>query len=210
MSNNNSLTTGSLSAGNSSEKVIVSVKKVCDAGIRQTTREGLALNLSGFTAGTVFPIKFVMIQNSSPSGNLLNLIVDRIAERPRAARIRADLVIPLSVTYTDAAGNTGFAVASLTQSHDVILNVPEPSIIPYAFEAIVSAVSQRGSISGGPTDAVAIVDMCLTTVLKIVIDADIAVHSYGYAQFPQLQDFVEDACSGYFDLPLYPRNNRNR
>ena len=39
---------------------------------------------------------------------------------------------------------------------------------------------------------------------KLGYDAELLVPTYGYCQIPPCQDFTQDVCTGFFDLPLYP------
>ncbi len=193
-------------AGGINERVLISVRKVFDAGIRQTVFENLIVNAGSFSIpDPVPPFTFTAARNLRSEGVLSDLIIERLEDRPRLARVRVNIGVPLAIAFTDANGTAVTAEAEHRFSLDVILAVSEPSIIPYSFEAIVSATAARGSHLSGNSFSL---DLCLTTILKIVIDADILVPTYGYARFPKLEDYIEDIGCSVFDLPLYPENKR--
>ena len=51
------------------------------------------------------------------------------------------------------------------------------------------------------------IDGCMSVILRVVVEAEILVPTYGYCQIPPCQDFAQDVCSGFFELPLYPAIN---
>jgi len=87
-------------------------------------------------------------------------------------------------------------------SHDVVLFVPGEAMFPCEIISQTSAntpnarIDAQGNISG---------TVCLTTIIKVMTDADILIPSYGFAPPPPAVSFDDDACRGFFDLPLFPR-----
>ena len=100
-------------------------------------------------------------------------------------------------------------MGTVTVPVDVVMFLPEPSIIPYRIEASVSAVSPEGQYSqtqeiDGVTYYIFVINCCVTAILKVTMDVELIVPSYGYAVIPPCQEYTEEVCSGYFELPLYP------
>jgi len=89
--------------------------------------------------------------------------------------------------YVDADGREGKANTSISVNEDVILFVPEPSIIPYQFEAVVSAVALDGAPEGEDCFRC---NVCLTVILKVVIETELLLPSYGYCRIPPCQEFT--------------------
>ncbi len=110
--------------------------------------------------------------------------------------------IPVEVLYTDANGAEGSARATISVSEDVLLYVPAPSIMPYKVTSEVSAVCAEGRFVEGGTFSV---NACVTVILKVAIDVEILVPSYGYCAIPPAQDYSQEVCAGFFELPLYPQ-----
>ena len=185
------------------EKVCIEVKKVFDACMQQSQLNGVVLNISGLTpASPTYPLTFVSAKSSVSKGTISNLVVEPLTERENAARVKADITIPVSVAYTDANGVEGVATSSVTITKDVILNVPAASIMPYSVEAVVSLVSTQGAYTGENQFTV---DCCVSIILKIVMEVELLVPSYGYAQIPPCQEYTQEVCAGFFELPMYPQ-----
>lgn len=184
------------------EKVCLQAKKVFDACMQQSQLNSIVLNITDLSpANPTYPLTFVSAKSSSSKGTISNLLVEPLAERPNSARVKADITVPLTVVYTDANGVEGVANSSLTVTKDVILNVPSASIMPYTVESVVSVVSTLGTYSGENQFTI---DCCASIILKIVMEVEILVPSYGYAAIPPCQEYTQEVCAGFFELPMYP------
>ncbi len=185
------------------EKTCIQVKKVFDACIQQTQVSGVVLTLSNFSpANPTYPLTFISAKSTTSKGVISNLTIESVpGERPNTSRVKADVIIPVSVAYTDANGVEGVATASVTLNKDVILCVPSASIMQYDIEAVVSLVSTIGTYTGAGQFTI---DACVTIIVKVVMEVELLVPSYGYAVLPPCQDYTEEVCQGFFELPIYP------
>ncbi len=184
------------------EKVCIQAQKIFDACIKQIQLENYALTLTDqLPADPTYPLTFISARSTASTGVITNLNVERLCDKPGCARVQATITIPIEVLYTDANGVEGVAQSSVSVSQDVLLFVPAPSIMPYKVTSEVSAVCAEGRFSDGTF----IVNACLTTILKVAIDVEILVPSYGYCAIPPAQDFSQEVCAGFFELPLYPQ-----
>ncbi len=184
------------------EKVCLQVKKVFDACMQQTQLTDIVLNITNLTpANPTYPLTFISAKSTTSKGTISNLLIDPLDERPNCARVRADVTIPVSVAYTDANGVEGIATATITITKDVILNIPSASIMPYEVEAVVSLVSTQGTYADLNQF---IVDACVSIIIKIVMEVELLVPSYGYAAIPPCQEYTQEVCAGFFELPMYP------
>ena len=187
------------------EKVCIQAKKVFDACIKQTQEDGYTLVLTDLTPqNPTYPLTFVSARNTSSKATVNSLQVDQIQDRQNLSRVQITYTVPMEVIYTDAAGVQGKATARVTLAQDVVLFVPSPSIIPYEVEAVVSIVAPEGAYTGENTFTVS---CCTTSILKIVMPVELLVPSYGYAQMPSCQEYTQEVCSGFFELPLFPDGN---
>ncbi len=185
------------------EKVCVEAKKVFDACMQQGQLTDVVLPLSNNTpANPTYPLTFISARNTTSVGTISNLLVEPLPERPNCARVKADIIVPISVAYTDANGVEGVATSSLTISKDVILNLPSASIMPYTVEALVSIVSTQGTYTATNTFTI---DCCSSIILKIVMEVELLVPAYGYAAMPPCQEYTQEVCAGFFELPMYPQ-----
>ena len=186
------------------EKVCLQAQRVFDACIKQGQSDGIVLQLTDPTpANPTYPLTFISARSISSTGNVTAFQVDRLPDKANCARVQATIDIPVEVIYTDANGVEGKAVSSVRVSEDVILFVPQPSIVPFEVQSVVSAVAAEGTFNA--EDNTFTVNMCITVVLKIVINVDLLVPSYGYCAIPPAQEYTQEICAGFFELPLYPQ-----
>lgn len=185
------------------EKVCIEVKKVFDACIKQETLSNQTIALQSTTPADVEePFAFVGARSSTSVGTISDLTVTPTTETPGCSRVQCNVQIPLQVSFTDQNGTQAVGTSSFTLSRDVLLRVPEPSVIPYEIVAVVNAVSAEGSyLSDGQFE----ITLCVTVILKVVMDVELLVPSYGYCYIPPCQEYQEEICEGFFDLPLFPR-----
>lgn len=185
------------------EKVCIQAEKIFDAAIKQTQLENYSLTLTDLSPeNPTYPLTFISARSTSAEATVTNLNVDRQADK-HCARVQATLTVPLEVLYTDANGVEGSATANVSINQDVLLYVPAPSIMPFTVQAVVSAVVPEGTFNpetGGFT-----VTVCLTVILKIAMSVEILVPTYGYCAIPPAQDYSQEICAGFFELPLYPQ-----
>lgn len=185
------------------EKVCVQAEKIFDACIKQTQLDNYALALTDPTPTTVtYPLTFVSARSTTAEATVSNLNIDRQADKT-CARVQATVTIPVEVLYTDATGTDGSATSSVSIPIDVLMYVPAPSIIPFSLRAVVSVVAPEGTfVSEAEGFSVSI---CATIILKIAMPVEVLVPSYGYCAIPPAQEYSQEVCAGFFELPLYPQ-----
>lgn len=185
------------------EKVCIQAEKIFDAGIKQTQLENYALTLTDISiANPTYPLTFVSARSTESQATVTNLTVERQADKP-CARVQATVSVPLEVLFTDAAGLEGSATATVSINQDVLLYVPAPSIIPFTVQAVVSAVAPDGTYN--PDTQGFTVSLCVTVILKIAMPVELLIPSYGYCVIPPAQEYSQEVCAGFFELPLYPQ-----
>lgn len=185
------------------EKVCIQAEKIFDAAIKQTQLENYSLTLTDLSPeNPTYPLTFISARSTAAEATVTNLNVDRQADK-HCARVQATVSVPLEVLYTDANGVEGSATAIVSLNQDVLLFVPAPSIMPFTVQAVVSAVAPEGTFNpetGGFTATI-----CATVILKIAMSVEILVPTYGYCAIPPAQEYSQEVCSGFFELPLYPQ-----
>jgi hypothetical protein len=189
------------------EKVCIQAEKIFDAGIKQTQVENYALTLTDIQPATVtYPLTFVSARSTSAEATVSNLNVERQMDK-RCARVQATVSVPLEVLFTDANGVEGTATATVSLNQDVLLFVPSPSIMPFSVRAVVSAVAPDGVYN--PETQGFTVSVCVTVILKIAMQVELLVPTYGYCAIPPCQEYTQEVCSGFFELPLFPDGDGN-
>lgn len=187
------------------EKVCIQAQKIFDACIKQIQLENYTLTLTELPSDVTYPLTFISAKSVTSAGTISALTVERLADKPGCARVQATVSIPVEVLFTDANGTDGSAQSVITVKQDVLLFVPAPSIMPYKVTAEVSAVCAEGTFNEGENTFT--VNACITIILKIAIDVEILLPSYGYCAIPPAQDYSQEVCAGFFELPLYPQGN---
>ncbi len=185
------------------EKVCIQAEKIFDAGIIQTRLERYAVTLTDPTpADPTYPLTFESARSTSSVGTLSGLNVERQADSG-LARVQATVTIPIEVVYTDAAGTQGKASGVITLNEDVLLFVPPASVMPFSVTAAVSCVSPEGTFDAATGGF--LISACVTCILKVSMQVELLVPSYGYCAIPPAQEYSQEVCSGFFELPLYPQ-----
>ena len=185
------------------EKVCIQAEKIFDAGIIQTRLENYAAAITDpVPANPTYPLTFVSARSTSSTGTVTNLTVDRQAEGC-CARVQATVTIPIEVVYVDANGVDGVATSSIVLTEDVLMYVPPASVIPFTVTSAVSCVSPEGTFNAA-TGAFSI-SACVTCILKVAMQVELLVPSYGYCAIPPAQEYSQEVCTGFFELPLYPQ-----
>jgi len=187
------------------EKVCIQTEKIFDACIKQTQIENYTLTLTDFIPeNPTYPLTFVSARSLTSEGTVSNLTIDRQGDK-QCARVSATVTVPVEVLYVDANGVEGKATSSVSVTEDVLLFVPAPSIMPFTVKGVMSAVVPEGTFNAANNTFT--VSVCVTVILKIAMVVELLVPSYGYCVIPPAQEFSKEVCTGFFELPLYPKSN---
>ena len=185
------------------EKVCIQAEKIFDAGIKQSQLDNYSLTLCDLSPECpTYPLTFISARSKSSEAKVTNLNVERQPDK-QCARVQATVSVPLEVLYTDANGVEGSATAILSLNEDVLMFVPSPSIMPFTVKAVVSAVAPEGVFDCNTQGFTA--SICATVILKIAMSVELLVPSYGYCVIPPMQEYWQEVCAGFFELPLYPQ-----
>lgn len=153
-------------------------------------------------ASPTYPLTFLSARSLSCEGIVSDLNVERQPDG-QYARIQAKITIPIEIVYLDANGQEGKALGSIVLNEDVLMFVPPASVMPFTVSAIASCVSPEGRWD--PVSNSFILSACLTVILKVSMQVEILVPSYGYCAIPPAQEYSQEVCTGFFELPLYPQ-----
>ncbi len=186
------------------ERVCVQVKKVYDACMQQDQLEDVTVCVRCIEPTNVTPqppFEFVSCRSTEVRGKLSDVRIDPIASREHFARVRATVEIPIEVVFLDANDNEFTGKAIITVRKDVILFVPDDSIIPFFVDNIVSAICVMGDWISGNTFEITV---CVTIILKIVAEVDLLIPAFGFCRIPPCEQFAENICDEFFSLPIFP------
>lgn len=185
------------------EKVCIQAEKIFDAGIIQTRLENYTALPTSFTpANPTYPLTFISARSTSSVGTVSNVSVERQAEGC-LARVQATVSLPIEIAYVDANGVEGIATSTIVLNEDVLMYVPPASVMPFTVTSVASCVSPDGSWDA--SSCTFTINACVTCILKVAMQVELLVPSYGYCIIPPAQEYSQEVCSGFFELPLYPQ-----
>lgn len=182
------------------EKACISVTKVLDACKKSIKEQNLEVTLHNLQGAGDSPLTFVDMKCGFAEHS--NLILERLNGKPDFARVRADVNIPVIISYKDADGAEGTGESKITVPVDIILFVPQPSVVPYRIEFLGAINEAVGQYAGTRRFSL---NCFITIIVKIAVDADILVPSYGFCTIPNAREFRGQG--GYSikeELPLFP------
>lgn len=134
---------------------------------------------------------FESCRSSTTKGSISNLCIERMCDRPQFARVRCTVAVPIDVLFVDQRCQEWMGQATLNVDKDVLLCIPDDSVIPFTLESLVSAICVSGTYIGNCTFEIT---LCVTVVLKVLAEVDIMIPTYGFCQVPPAEEFAENVC----------------
>ncbi|MDD6050475.1 MAG: hypothetical protein PUC00_04300 [Clostridiales bacterium] len=153
------------------------------------------------TSTPVPPITFESCRSSTTEASIRNLTVERLCDRPCFARVRCTVDVPIDILFMDSRCIEYIGKGVVSVDRDVLLSIPDESIVPYTLEAMASAICVSGCFVGNNQFKMTV---CVTIILKVLADVEILVPSYGYCAIPPAEEFADSVCTEFFSLPLFP------
>ncbi len=210
------------------EKVCVQVKRVYDSCLQQEQLDSKEVVITSYamvantcnngcsyactcsdtatetvppTSAPVPPITFESCRSTSTEGTIRNLTVERLCDRPCFARVRCKIDVPIDILFADSRCQEYIGKGVITVDKDVLLSIPDESIVPYSLESMVSAICVAGRYLGNNRFCLTV---CVTVVLKVLANVEILIPSYGFCPIPPCEEFADNVCDEFFSLPLFP------
>ena len=151
------------------------------------------------------PLTFVSAK-STTDVTVNNLTIIDVPDSKCCSRVTANIVIPLSVVMLDANGTQVVGTSEITIPKDILMCLTQGSVTPSRIVAEAYVISPNGRfVTSGDDSATFAITACVTTIMKVIMDVQLLVPTYGYTYIPPCQEYSQDVCDGVFDLPLYPR-----
>ena len=186
------------------ERVCIEVKKVYDSCMQQDRLEDVSICVKNIHPKCVTPqepLTFVSCRSKSTKGRMVNLEIERITSRENFARVKVTVIIPIEVVFTDVTGAEFVGTAQVKVNKDVILYVPNESIIPVEIDNLVSAICVTGTWTDDTSFDITI---CVTVILKVIANVNLLIPAYGFCSIPPCEEFAENVCDEFFSLPIFP------
>ena len=188
------------------DRASIQVQKIFDACMKQETLTDEQIVVSNLEPSTfTAPLTFVSAKSTTDvTGN--NLTVIDVPDSKCCSRVAASIVIPLTVVMLDANGTQVVGTSEITIPKDILMCLTQGSVTPSRIVAEAYVISPNGRlITTGEGTATFAITACVTTIMKVIMDVQLLVPTYGYTYIPPCQEYSQDVCDGVFDLPLYPR-----
>ncbi len=147
------------------------------------------------------PITFESCRSSTTQAAIRNLSIERLCDRPCFARVRCTVDVPVDILFVDSRCIEYIGKGVVSVDRDVLLSIPDESIVPYTLDAMASAICVSGCFVGNNQFKMTV---CVTIILKVLADVEILVPSYGYCAIPPAEEFADSVCEEFFSLPLFP------
>jgi len=138
---------------------------------------------------------FESCRSSTTAGTLTNLSIERMCDRPQFARVKGTVNIPIDVLFTDERCQEWMGCATVSVNKDVLMAIPDESIVPFTLDSLVSAICVTGTYIGNGRFRITI---CVTIVLKILAEVDLMIPTYGFCRVPPCEEFAENVCDEFF------------
>ncbi len=204
------------------ERVCIQVKRVYDSCLQQEQLDDVEVTITSYamvantgcgcgcntgsetippTSAPVPPITFESCRSTTTDGTISNLTVERLCDRPCFARVRCRIEVPIDILFVDSRCVEYIGKGVITVNKDVLLSIPDESIVPYCMESMVSAICVAGTYLGNNRFKLTV---CITVVLKVLAQVEIMIPSYGFCPIPPCEEFAENVCDEFFSLPLFP------
>lgn len=180
-------------------KVCIQAIRVFDACMKQIALEDTTLNIT-YSTTPVLPITFV----SAKSYGVLTLSSLSVTPIVNSCCQRVQFIANIPIEFYGINANNVGVVATgvITQKMDLLMKIPEDSVIP----ATIQCTGIVEGLSGAMDATIFTGNLCITLITKVVAEVELLIKSEGYPNIPNCQDYVEEICSKFMNLPLYPKN----
>ena len=202
------------------ERICIQVQRVYDSCLQQEQLDRVDVTITSYAqvvnncccaddaqntpSAPVEPFTFESCRSSTTNIDVSNLTVERLCDRPCFARVRGFIEIPIEVLFTDSRCVEYIGRGVVRVNKDVLLSVPDDSIVPYTLEGLASAICVSGTYRGNNVFRLTI---CVSIILKVLAQVEILVPSYGFCNIPPCEEFADNVCDEFFSLPLFPSMN---
>ncbi len=202
------------------ERICIQVQRVYDSCLQQEQLDDVDVTITSYAqvvnncccgeqthnepSAPVEPFTFESCRSSTTNIDVSNLTVERLCDRPCFARVRGYIEIPIEVLFVDSRCVEYIGRGVVRVNKDVLLSVPDDSIVPYTLEGLASAICVSGTYRGNNVFRLTI---CVSIILKVLAQVEILVPSYGFCNIPPCEEFADNVCDEFFSLPLFPSMN---
>ena len=176
-----------MSCCNSIGKIALRVTRICN-GAQIRRRITASLPLGNFNPAGSTPDVYIS------AGSRTQATVTSVNVTPtnvKRSRVSLTYSFPVIVKYLSADGTSGWASSTITDTADLLIELPE---CPYTITVDVAFSSRTGSI----TDNVATVTGCQLITVKVLTECDVTVNGACRVEYPEATLTEDVNCSELF------------
>lgn len=182
-------------------RVVISVPRVLDSAMVVNQDTQLQIPVGTIPATTTAPYTVNRIQAIATETQMTNTVITPLGDNTHCARVTATVLIPLTVTLTDA-NNVQFEThTSITKNISVVLYIPDNTAFPYS----ISAEGAFGYDTATTTEDTLTITNAVTKILiRVTAVTDLLVPTYGYAPLQQADNSYSNSQT-FLNQPLFPQ-----
>ena len=181
-------------------RIVISVPRVLDSALEVTAATNLVID-TGTIPGTVTaPFTVQSIIATPTETQMLNLVTVPLGHN-HCHRVTADVVIPVTLSMTDANGTAFQTHSTITRQLDIVLYLPTESAFPYTITS-EATLDATGLTNDGATTTLRNVTFKILT--RVTAVTDLLMPAYGYAPINRAQHYQQSADNSFINQPLFP------
>ena len=183
-------------------RVVVSVPRVLDSAMVVTQDAQLQIPTGTIPPTATAPFVVNKIQAVATETQMTNIVITPLGDNTRCSRVTATVLIPLTMTLTDA-NNVQFEThTSVSKNISIVLFIPEDTAFPYT----ITAEGAFGYDSATATADTTTITCATTKILvRITATTDLLIPTYGYAPMNRAENNQFSDSQNFLNQPLFPR-----
>ncbi len=181
-------------------RVVISVPRVLDSALEVSHVTNLVID-TGTIPGTVTaPFTVQQITATPTETQMLNLTTTPLGPN-NCNRVTADVVIPVTLSLTDANGTAFQTHSTITRPLDIVLYLPDAAAFPYTITS-EATLEATGFINDGATTTLR--NVTFKILVRVIATTDLLIPAYGYAPINRAQHYQQSADNSFLNQPLFP------
>ena len=182
-------------------RVVISVPRVLDSAMVVTQDPQLQIDAGTIPPTATAPYVVNNIQAVANETQMTNIVITPLGDNTRCSRVTATVIIPLTVTMTDA-NNVQFTTnTTLSKNINVVLYIPDNTTFPYSISAQAAFGYDSATING---NTITITNATTKILIRVTAVTDLLIPTYGYAPMHA----TDSTCSNsqtFLNQPLFPQ-----
>lgn len=182
-------------------RVVVSVPRVLDSAVVVMQDADCAIATGNLPTTATAPFTVHQVKTAPLETQMQNTVVTPLSDQTNCARVQSDVAIPVTLSVTDANGQSFETYSSVTRSIDIVLYIPDEAAFPYTItsEGIMNCTSTICE-----KKVTTLHDATFRILTRVTAVTDLLIPTYGYAPLNRAENFHESPNHGFINQPLFP------